>query len=54
MTALKEAVESLNRKVSDRSVVMAAARAYINEAQQMVDGLLLDAVKAKTVQVGMI
>eukprot|EP00434_Breviolum_minutum_P030445 symbB.v1.2.026924.t1/scaffold2730.1/size72026/8 len=37
--------------VSDRSVVMAAARAYINEAQQMVDGLLLDAVKAKMVQV---
>jgi len=33
---------------------MAAGRAYLNEAQKMVDGLLLDAVKNKTVQVGMI
>ena len=33
---------------------MAAGRAYLNEAQKMVDGLLLDAAKNKTVQVGMI
>ena len=50
-TALKGAVESLNRKVSDRWVVM--ARASVNEAQRMVDDLLLDAVKNKTIQVGM-
>ena len=51
-TALKGAVESLNGKVSDRWVVM--ARASVNEAQRMVDDLLLDAVKNKTVQVRMI
>ena len=51
-TALKGAVESLNGKVSDLRVVM--ARASVNEAQRMVDDLLLDAVKNKTVQVRMI
>ena len=51
-TALKGAAESLNGKVSDLRVVM--ARASVNEAQRMVDDLLLDAVKNKTVQVRMI